>query len=164
MRPEGHLATAAGAASLSYLVTGSWELAAGVFTGGFLIDLDHYVDYFLVEGQRSLNPFRFLDYYLSHKMRYAFLPLHSYELMASVAVVAFFAHSTSLLGYLLGAAMHLALDIRYNGFLRHPVCFYSLAYRYALGFKVSRMLDLPSLHLGEPPSSRAVRERSPDLG
>ena len=41
MMPGGHLATAAALGALSYATTGSTELAAGCFAGGFLIDLDH---------------------------------------------------------------------------------------------------------------------------
>lgn len=51
MMPGGHLVTAAALGGIAYATTGSTELAAGCFAGGFLIDLDHYFDYLVFEGQ-----------------------------------------------------------------------------------------------------------------
>lgn len=144
MRPEGHLATAAGAAALAYVGTGSAELAAGIFTGGFLIDVDHCVDYVVLERQWSPNPVRFLNYYLTQKMQYMVLILHSYELLASLAVLAYLIHSPLLLGYILGAVMHLAFDIAYNDTLHKPLHVYSFLYRYSVRFKASEMVRIPA--------------------
>jgi len=140
VKPEGHLLTAAAASAGAYLATGSWEFAAGAFTGGFWIDLDHYVDYVLVERQWSLNPFRFLAYYLGNRARRLVLVLHSYELMAALIVLALFLKNQALVGYILGAAMHMCLDIVYNHDLRHPVRFYSFAYRIAHAFEATHLL------------------------
>ena len=144
MRPEGHLVTAAGVAAAVYVGTGSAELAAGVFTGGFLIDLDHYVDYVLLERQWSPNPLRFLDYYLNQKMKYMVLLLHSYELLAALSVLTYLTKNVALLGYVVGAIMHITLDIRYNDTLREPLRVYSFLYRYSVGFKASEMVLIPS--------------------
>src|ERR1051326_3473043 len=110
MKPEGHLLTATIASAGAYIATDSWEFAAGVFTGGFWIDLDHYLDYVLFERQWSLNPFRFISYYLGNRMRRLVLMLHSYELMAALTVLAFFLQNRALVGYIVGAAMHMCLD------------------------------------------------------
>lgn len=58
MKPQGHLITSVIATGATYAVTGSSELAIGVFCGAFWIDLDHYLDYVVFERQFSLNPFR----------------------------------------------------------------------------------------------------------
>ena len=59
------------------------------------------------------------------------LALHSYELFAVLAAVAWWSANPWLAGYLLGGVMHLALDIAFNGQLtpRSIWAFYSFAYR-----------------------------------
>jgi hypothetical protein len=143
VRPGGHLATTVALGAAGYAVTGSAELAAGCFARGFLIDLDHYLDYLTVEGQwRRPSPFEFLRYYFGHRYRRLVLPLHSLELMAALAALAVAWPRGALLGYLLGALLHLALDVLVNGqqILRQPLLFYSLTYRARLGFARERLI------------------------
>ena len=76
MMPGGHLATAAALGAAGYALTGSAELAAGCFAGGFLIDVDHYLDYLVFEGQwRRPGPADFLRYYFTNQPRRIVLPL-----------------------------------------------------------------------------------------
>jgi hypothetical protein len=146
MSPTGHLLTTTAACGLSYALGGSAQLTAGLFLGGFLIDVDHYLDYLVVEKQRSLDPIRFLRYYLECKLKRAVLILHSYELMAVLWLVASLTANPLLIGYLLGAMMHLALDIYFNGqqVLKRPFHFYSFFYRRRNRFLASRMIEAPS--------------------
>lgn len=111
--------------------TDALALAAGIAAGGFLIDVDHAVDYVLFERQRDLRPGAFLRYYLEGRMRRVVLFLHSYELFALLAVLAWWSQSLPLSGYLLGALMHLGLDIVFNGEQtpRSIGAFYSFGYR-----------------------------------
>ena len=51
MMPGGHLATAIALGGVAYAATGSREAAVGCFAGGFLIDVDHYLDYLFFEKQ-----------------------------------------------------------------------------------------------------------------
>ena len=89
MMPGGHLATAAALSGISYLATGSKEIAVGCFAGGFLIDFDHYLDYLIFEGQwRKPNPLDFLRYSFRGEPRRLVLPLHSFELMVMLTIVA----------------------------------------------------------------------------
>lgn len=145
MSPTGHLLTTAAVCGLSHALGGPIQLTAGLFLGGFLIDVDHYFDYVVFERQLSLNPIRFLGYYLECKLKRAVLILHSYELMALLWLVAALTPHQLLIGYLLGAMMHLALDIYFNGqhVLRKPFHFYSFFYRRSMGFLASRMIDAP---------------------
>src|SRR5690349_3016318 len=111
MMPGGHLATAAALAAAGYWTTGSFELAAGCFTGGFLIDFDHYLDYLVFERQwREPSPGRFLSYYFKSRPARVVLPLHSFELMSVLIVVAALTGWMFLTGYVVGAAMHLVFD------------------------------------------------------
>ncbi|MER3425466.1 MAG: hypothetical protein C4293_21750, partial [Nitrospiraceae bacterium] len=141
MKPQGHLITSVIATGATYAVTGSSELAIGVFCGAFWIDLDHYLDYVVFERQFSLNPFRFIRYYLDNQARRLVLVLHSYELMFCLGLLAMMIRSLPLIGYLIGATMHLILDIRYNDTLRNPFRFYSFSYRQRRGFKTIRGIN-----------------------
>src|SRR5439155_816595 len=63
MSPGGHLVTTAIAGGAVLASSGSIPLTAGLVVGGFLIDVDHVVDYLLVERRRELTPAAFLRYY-----------------------------------------------------------------------------------------------------
>ena len=145
MMPGGHLATAAGLGLGAYAISGSAELAAGCFAGGFLIDVDHYIDYLVFENQwRRPWPLSFLKYYFRSMPRRLVLPLHSFELMALLTGVAAFTRNALLIGYLLGAAMHLGFDMLVNGdhAIRRPLLFYAFAYRAAKKFSAVELLEV----------------------
>ena len=147
MSPGGHLVTTAAACAATAALTGSLPLTAGVAAGGFFIDVDHAVDYVLFERQRDLRPGAFLRYYVSGRVKRLVLALHSYELFALLALAAWWWDSVPLLGYLLGGAMHLALDIKFNGQLtpRSIVAFYSFTYRLRHRFDGEALLGRLSL-------------------
>src|SRR5437588_10278036 len=132
MMPGGHLATSLALAAATYQITGSAEAAAGCIACGFLIDVDHYLYYLIFEEQwRRPSPVSFLRYYFTNRPRKLVLPLHSFELM-TVLLAVIFAHPWPLLvGYWVGAAMHLVFDVLVNGEygLKRPVMFYVFAYR-----------------------------------
>ncbi len=88
MSPGGHLVTTAIACAGIYAGTGSLALVAGLAAGGFLIDVDHIFDYVVFERQRDLRPSAFLKYYLEGRVRLVVLPLHSYELLAVLTLLA----------------------------------------------------------------------------
>lgn len=142
MSPGGHLATTAAACVAAAALTQSAVVTAAIAAGGFLIDVDHAVDYVLFDRQRDLRPGTFLRYYLEGRVRYTVLVLHSYELFALLGVLAWWTDAVPLWGYLMGALMHLALDIVFNG--EHTPysisAFYSFGYRVAHGFRADRLL------------------------
>ena len=154
MSPGGHLVTTALACAAVQTVTGSAALTAGVAAGGFLIDLDHVLDYVAFERQRDLRPAAFLRYYVTGRTRTVVLLLHSYEVVAALGLAAWASNLEWLWGYVLGAAaLHLPLDIVFNGKVvgRNLVPFYSLVYRWRVGFRTDRLLDLGRL---APPPAR----------
>src|SRR5712691_344546 len=122
MSPGGHLVTTAVAAGVGLAATGSVPFAAGIVVGGFFIDVDHAVDYLIVERRRELTPAAFLRYYTEGRARRA--------------VLAWWLDSAWLAGYLAGGAMHLVLDIVFNGRFtpRNIFAFYSFGFRLAHGF------------------------------
>ena len=144
MSPGGHLVTTTAASAATAYATGSLPLAGAVFAGGFLIDLDHVADYVVFERQRDLRPGAFLRYYVEGHIRRAVLVLHSYELFVALAALAWWTQSILLSGYLVGALMHLALDIVFNGRITpySIAAFYSFTYRLAHRFDAQALLGI----------------------
>ena len=147
MSPGGHLITTAAACAVSQATIGSWAFTTGVALGGFLIDIDHVVDYVFFERGRPLSPGAFLRHYLEGRTRRVVLALHSYELFAALLVLGWATGSVPLQGYLVGGLMHLALDIIWNGRLtpRSIAAFYSFGYRVAHRFDAATLLGSPRL-------------------
>ncbi len=153
MSPGGHLVTTVLACGAVYGVTGSPSLTAGLAAGGFLIDVDHVVDYVLFERRRRLSPGAFLRYYLEGRAKRLVLVLHSWELLILLALVASVTRSALLWGYVLGMVLHLPLDVIFNGRFTGTslVPFYSFAYRWRRSFLSSEMIEqraLARLHEG----------------
>ena len=143
MSPGGHLVTTAAACAAVYAGTGSMEFVAGLAAGGFLIDVDHVVDYVLFERQRDLRPASFLRYYLGGRVERVVLVLHSYELLALLAALAWFTQVEWLWGWVFGMLLHLPLDIIFNGKFASGglLHFYSFIVRARAGFRAARFTD-----------------------
>lgn len=152
MSPGGHLVTTALTCGAVHAVTGSPALTAGIIAGGFLIDVDHVVDYVLVERRRELHPAAFLRYYLGGQAKRIVLALHSYELLALLALASWATDSPLGWGAVLGMLLHLPLDIVFNGKLvtRSLVPFYSFTYRWRRDFLASRLVGEFSVRPGSP--------------
>jgi hypothetical protein len=151
MSPGGHLVTTVAACAATAYATGSSALTAAVAAGGFLIDLDHVVDYVVFDKQRDLRPGAFLRYYVEGHIGRAVLVLHSYELFALLIATVWWIQSPLLAGYLAGALMHLALDIVFNG----RITPYSIGAFYSFGYRLAHRFDARTL-LGivEQPAGR----------
>jgi hypothetical protein len=146
MSPGGHLVITAAACAAAQAATASWSLTAAIAVGGVLIDVDHVVDYVLFERRRRLTPGAFLRHYVEGRTQRVVLALHSYELFAALLVAGWWTQSVPVLGYLVGALMHLALDVAWNGRLtpRSILAFYSFGYRAAHRFDSAALLGSPS--------------------
>lgn len=144
MSPGGHLVSTALACGAVYALTGSVPLTAGLAAGGVLIDVDHVLDYVLFERRRELRPGAFLRHYAEHRHQRVVLLLHSYELMAALTSLAWLTDRVWLWGYLLGMALHLPLDIFFNGrvLARNLVPFYSFLHRWRAGFRSEPLLGV----------------------
>jgi hypothetical protein len=153
MSPGGHLVTTVLACGAVYGVTGSSPLTAGLAAGGFFIDIDHVLDYVLFERRFRFSPRAFLRHYLEGRTRRLVLILHSWELMGLLTLTALMTGSVWLWGYVLGMALHLPLDVKFNGRLTNQslVPFYSFVYRWRRGFLRERLIEqkpLARLHEG----------------
>ena len=152
MSPGGHFITTAAACAVTAYATGSVPITAAVAAGGFFIDVDHAADYVLFDRQRDLRPQAFLDYYVAGRMRYAVLVLHSYELFAVLLAIAWWTQAPLLSGYLIGALIHLGLDILFNG----RITPYSITAFYSFGYRLAHRFDAVAL-LGMVEHPRVAR-------
>jgi hypothetical protein len=149
VHPAGHFITTSVLTGAVFAGTQSIELAAGAFAGGFLIDLDHYFDYVAFNRQRDLRPSRFLEYYFKNQFDWVVLPLHSYELMLGLSVASYLAPHPLLAGYLIGATLHMALDLVFNeSVIDRIVPFYSFIYRWKQGFAKTSLLKPEAIEEG----------------
>jgi hypothetical protein len=159
MMPGGHLATALTLSTTTYYATGSTEAAAGAFAGAFLIDVDHYLDYLVFEKQwRRPSPVSFLQYYFTNRPRKLVLPLHSAELMTGLLAAIWVHPWPILVGYWVGAAMHLVFDVLVNGEygLKRPIAFYTFSYRAAHRFAAQNLLN--DVAISAEAGSRPIRD------
>jgi len=81
MRTIGHIVTSAGIGIASYARYRSRPAAFASFFAGWLIDLDHIVDYVRAHGW-TLNWSRFNEACHEKYSGKLYLPLHSFELLA----------------------------------------------------------------------------------
>src|SRR5438132_11506249 len=115
MSPGGHLVTTAIAGGGALASAGSMPLTAGLVVGGFLIYVDHVVDYLLVERRRELTPAAFLRYYTEGHARRMVLALHSYEVFLALAALAWWLGSVWVAGCLAGGAGHVGRHVGFHG-------------------------------------------------
>jgi hypothetical protein len=137
----GHIITSAAVVGIALAATGSVTFACAAGGSSLLLDLDHLIDYWLIDEQYSLNILKFLQYYHRNFPLKRLLLFHSYEILAILAVVAWVLRSNSLGGVVVGAFIHLGTDIipRSNSGLWLIIKRYSLGYRWHHGFKSSHL-------------------------
>lgn len=136
MDPEVHLIGSVILSMVGFYFTESIPFALAIVVGGFLIDIDHFVDYWRFKGKITFGPEFFGDY--NSKDGKVFVVLHSVELMPLIMLI------TGLLGlaqygfaFVIGMCFHLVLDYLYNGV--HPLAYFFL-YRLLLGFNARSII------------------------
>lgn len=138
MRTLGHVITSAGISLATYHRYRCRGAALATFLAGWLIDLDHIVDYVKAHGWKlkwsAMNEAKHEEY--SGKL---YLPLHSYELLA----LFFFlfkgeGRQPFRVGITLSILTHLLLDQGCNP-CRKPLTYF-LAHRIRKGFNAEHLL------------------------
>ena len=114
MRTMGHIVTSAGIGLASYARYKSPPAAIASFLAGWLIDLDHIVDYVRAHGW-TLNWQKFNEASHENYSGKLYLPLHSFELLALFFMLF---RGAKLQPYRVGITVsvlaHLLLDQKYN--------------------------------------------------
>jgi membrane-bound metal-dependent hydrolase YbcI (DUF457 family) len=138
MRTFGHIVTSAGISLANYATYRSRPAAFASFLVGWLIDLDHVVDYVSAHGWKP-NWQRFNEACHEKYSGKLYLPLHSFEL---VALFFLFFRGKKRQPYRVGITLsiltHLLLDQRCNP-SRKPLTYF-LADRIRKGFDAQAIL------------------------
>jgi len=131
---------------IGYLVGSHYQrlrlgIVAGII-GGFLIDLDHVLEYFLVYGPHFNIVYLFegRQFLSSNQIHLWF---HGWEYIPVILMAAWLlrrkkAVSIFLSAMILGASLHLITDCLIN---QYPLRNYSLSYRYSQNFSASKILS-----------------------
>ena len=149
MRTVGHIITSAGVSCISYMRYKHKPAALATFLAGWLIDLDHLVDYVKAHGWKP-NWQRFSEACHEEYSGKLYLPLHSFELLA---VFFLFFKGPKKQPYRVGITVsiltHLMLDQKCNPD-RHPLTYF-LTHRIRKKFNAQDILK---------PSFRKASRRS----
>lgn len=148
MRTVGHIVTSAGIGLASYYRYRSKPAAVASFLVGWLIDLDHIVDYVRAHGWKP-DWSRFSEACHEKYSGKLYLPLHSYELLALFFL--FFRgekRQPYRVGITLSILTHLLLDQRCNP-SRKPLTYF-LAHRIRKRFDANQILGCALEPMHEP--------------
>ena len=139
MKASYHVMASA-AVSLSFeAFVHSWPATAICFLSGVLIDVDHYLEYFIIKKK---FPYRYQDlvnFCHYSKTDKVYLIFHAYELLLLLWLAIYFFHlNVFVLGLAVGVTTHIIFDQFTN-----PIkpLFYFLSYRFANYFVKSKMLS-----------------------
>jgi hypothetical protein len=116
--------------------------------GGFLIDLDHVLEYFMVFGAR-FNIVYFLEsrqFLISDKIRLIF---HAWEYLPLLLFIAFLFRKkegvkVALVTLAIAGSIHLVSDVFINNYYFR---YYSIVYRYQQDFEAKKLLSSQTYQL-----------------
>jgi hypothetical protein len=146
MRTLGHIITSAGVGLATYHRYRNPGAAITTFLVGWLIDLDHVVDYVKAHGW-TLNWERFSEAKHEHYSGKLYLLLHSYELIALFFL--FFRHPSKhpyRVGITVSLLTHLLLDQKCNPCRKAGT--YFLSNRIRKRFEVKHLLHAAETQIG----------------
>ncbi|MBN1309144.1 MAG: hypothetical protein JXA18_14565 [Chitinispirillaceae bacterium] len=137
MKPAAHFAASAVVSASIYLSTKSVPVAGASFMCGFLIDVDHFLDYIREYGFRTDSK----DFFrVFHETRFTKLVLflHAWEWTIGLFFLAWFSGWNELiLGSFVGVFHHLVLDQWANGATAWG---YFFSYRAVKGFSMEAIM------------------------
>lgn len=146
MRPVWHVVAAAGLGTFVYQVTQSWQLAIGSASTEVLLDIDHVIEH-LAWSDRPFCLRNFLSRYSTFARPRVVYVFHSYELIALLAVLAWYFAIPFLWVIILGAIVHILLDEIGNRLPAAPghisPGFYCFSYRALRKFRTDAIITWP---------------------
>lgn len=142
-----------------YALTRSIAMAAGSILGGVIIDLDHFIEYFIHRGIRiDLRDMFYVSYHNLFARLY--LLFHSYEVLLIAWILAVcFIRSNLLMGFAIGFTGHMILDRIFNP--ARPLGYF-FTFRAIKKFEAER-IQLPGTKGKLSPSMRERFRKSPAI-
>lgn len=116
MKPEYHIIISLALSTLFYLFTQSSWGALALFLSGFMIDLDHVIDFWISEKKMPWNVREFFDHFYRKRYSKTYILLHSLEFFPLI-FVGFYGifGKTIAWGIIIGMLSHLTVDYLTNG-------------------------------------------------
>lgn len=141
MRPQYHLISSFLLALLFFYLTKEVVASFMVFVSGFLlIDLDHFIDFWVYKKRVTYSNEFFDKYYKRLGKIYIFF--HSFEIMLLLGIFFYvFKFGIVGIGIMVGMLFHLALDLLFNDV--HPLSYF-LIFRILKGFDVKHICNIDS--------------------
>jgi hypothetical protein len=141
MRLYQHMAVSGVISAGVYAASRSVIVAGTSFLAGFLIDLDHIIDYWLTHPWR-FNVRHFFVTCEEYRLKSIYLFLHSWELIIMLCLLSYVSRSAVALGLMLGFVHHLVLDQIFN--YVYPAGYFFI-YRWKVGFLCDAVFDIPEV-------------------
>lgn len=139
MRTSHHVAVSAGISLGLQAAMHSWPAALGCFLSGIFIDIDHYLDYYLLKKKFPCQFNDLVDFCFDVKISKHYLFFHAYEYLFVLWFAVFFFHLGKVwLGVTVGLTVHIVLDQWTN-----PIkpLFYFLTFRIKNQFEKTKILS-----------------------
>ncbi len=118
MKPIYHLAVSTVISGILYTIFRSWGLVIASFISGIFIDLDHIIDYFIINGihfnlKEFSNFFKKKKYWkVASKHWRINLIFHGWEWLVVLSILAGITNwNTVVTGILIGFGHHIILDV-----------------------------------------------------
>ena len=144
MTPDKHIVISISLGTIFWITTRSFVAGAICAFGGFIIDIDHAIEYVFHFGIKRVAAKRILaacrqtyegkKSFPFHKLH---LFLHSFELAIICAVISTITMNIYLIAFSVGFLSHLIIDALSN---HRPPLFYSFLWRAKKGFVTQRLL------------------------
>lgn len=115
MRSRNHIVISIIISLIIYSVFRDFKIAVANLIAGVLIDVDHIPDYMYTKGKIYFDVKDFFNMCDELRLKKLFLVIHSYELLLSAIVIAFFYKNAFYLGLVIGYTQHFIFDIFFNG-------------------------------------------------
>lgn len=127
MKPDQHVTISVGSGVILGMLSRSWVAGTACCLVGILVDLDHYLDYWLNRGF-SLNVKKLMDFCYNGASRKFYDVLHAYEYIPFLCWLTFTPGYRNLgLGMTVGYILHILGDQFFNSHLNRWT--YFMTYR-----------------------------------
>lgn len=150
MKLSRHCAISLTLSGVFYAYAGSAPGAALFLASGILVDVDHFLEYFLAKPLLKFRAADFFDFWMNKgflKSRRVFLVLHSYEVVAVLVIAGVITGQNGVyFAALLGWLQHILLDQLANT-INFP-WLYSFIYRLSKGFRPGSLFHLETESFG----------------
>jgi len=132
-------------AAISFGLTRSWGGLIGIFIGGILIDIDHFIEFWHDQGS-TINLKAFIQFGNSGLSTRLFILFHSFELIPLLLIGFILTNNQLFIGITLGLILHLFLDyanlVSRFGYRWYSIIVFSFIFRLCHQFQANRIIKV----------------------